>query len=109
MKLNYGETGFLFTGDLEGENLLNAANKAISAQVLKLPHHGSAYSFNEDFYRRVSPLAAVICVGQNSYGHPALTVVEYWERRNIPLFRTDIDGAVTFWSDGKNIRAGTFY
>ncbi|MDO4541776.1 MAG: DNA internalization-related competence protein ComEC/Rec2 [Bacillota bacterium] len=86
----------LFTGDATAEKLeLIANSQDVEADILKVPHHGSQSSFSPEFYQAVSPKAAVISVGRNNYGHPGYEVLNYFAEKDIPLFRTDLDGAVT--------------
>lgn len=102
VKLTYGDFEALFTGDVEGTGLygLMADRDALSADILKIPHHGSKNSYDEEFYHAVDPDAVVISVGKNSYGHPDDRVVSYFERRHRKVYRTDVVGAVTVTSDG---------
>lgn len=109
MKLSYGEVDFLFTGDLEGESLREISGYPIEAEVLKLPHHGSVYSLDLDFYAKIAPKAVVVCVGENSYGHPSYLINDFWLEQGVPYYRTDKNGAVTFWTDGLNLRVETVY
>ncbi|MCL1905983.1 MAG: ComEC/Rec2 family competence protein, partial [Clostridiales bacterium] len=103
--LSYGDISFLFTGDASFEELALLP----PATIVKIPHHGSKGAYDEEAYALLPAEAAVISVGRdNSYGHPAGIVVEYWQER-ASLFRTDINGAVTIKSDGKSWRAGTFW
>ena len=55
VKLSYQEIDFLFTGDVEGDNLLELCDEDIDAEVLKIPHHGSINSYNEEFYQKSIP------------------------------------------------------
>lgn len=102
VKLTYGDFETLFTGDAEGKALAGLMNHpaSLDADILKLPHHGSKNSYDEEFYRAVDPDAVVISVGKNSYGHPADKVVAYFERHYVDVYRTDTHGAVTVVSDG---------
>ena len=73
IKLTYGKTSFLFTGDAEdiSENEMLTANYDLKADVLKVGHHGSSSSSTRPFLKAVSPKYAVISVGKdNDYGHP---------------------------------------
>lgn len=101
-RLSYGDFSVLFTGDVEegGIASLLASEEDIRADILKIPHHGSVYSYDEDFYRAVSPENMVISVGKNSYGHPYEGIMDYCEEQGIGCYRTDMDGAVTVTSDG---------
>jgi competence protein ComEC len=72
IKLTYGKTSFLFTGDAEdiSENEMLTANYDLKADVLKVGHHGSSSSSTRPFLKAVSPKYAVISVGKdNDYGH----------------------------------------
>lgn len=106
IKLTYGENVFLFTGDAETsseEEILNN-NVDISADVLKLGHHGSTTSTSKKFLDAVNPKYAVISVGyDNSYKHPTKTTMEKLEDKNISVYRTDEQGTIECISDGKNI------
>ena len=103
VKLTYGETDFLFMGDAEkyAENKITAD---VSADVLKVGHHGSDTSSGEKFLKRVNPSCAVISAGRdNDYGHPHREVIDRLNKRNIKIFRTDLLGTVVIGSDGENI------
>jgi len=102
IKITFGRTSFLFMGDAEGasEEHIKAD---ISADVLKVGHHGSRSSTSEAFLSRVSPLYAVISVGSdNPYGHPRDEVLTRLANTNVEVYRTDIDGTIVFTSDGEN-------
>ena len=103
LRLTYGDFSALFTGDIEGSGLgaLVGSDEELSADLLKIPHHGSKNSYDEDFYRAVDADAVVISVGKNSYGHPADQVISYWERQYADVYRTDEAGAVTVTVNSK--------
>lgn len=102
----YGVT-VLVTGDIsaEGEKLLlekYRGTDTLRCDVLKVAHHGSAYSTSDAFLAAVRPKVAVIGVGRNNYGHPSEKVIEKLQKNGILIFRTDLDGAVGIRSkDGK--------
>ena len=103
IKLVYGKTSFLFTGDAEtlSEEEITAN---VSVDVLKVGHHGSRTSTGAAFLSRVSPRYAVISVGEgNDYGHPTETVLKRLADQNIEVFRTDLDGTVVISSDGTTL------
>lgn len=107
-KLTHGKTAFLFTGDAEkeSENDILASGADISADVLKVGHHGSSSSTKKDFLNAVLPSYAVIqCGKDNSYNHPNEKTVERLEKMSVKIFRNDNDGTVTVYSDGSEIRA----
>lgn len=109
-KLCYGDFSVLFTGDISeaGITSLLSSNQDISADLLKIPHHGSSYSYDEEFYAAVAPDAFVISVGKNSYGHPDAEIIDYSTAHDITCYRTDEDGAVTVTSDGSGYDVVTF-
>ncbi len=107
MKLTYGTTSFLFTGDAEKlvENeLLESSYDALDADVLKAGHHGSRYSSSKAFLEAVSPDYVVIeCSNDNSYGHPHKETLERLNNVGASILRTDKMGDITFESDGSSI------
>jgi len=92
-------TKILVTGDItaEGEAMLQEQYRGtdkLKADILKIAHHGSAYSTSDTFLAAVDPEIAVISVGKNNYGHPSNIVIEKLKKKGIMVFRTDLDGAV---------------
>ncbi|MGI6679066.1 MAG: DNA internalization-related competence protein ComEC/Rec2 [Dehalobacterium sp.] len=109
LKMNYQAISFLFTGDVEKEGLARISSREdLSAQVIKLPHHGSKTGFVSSFYNHVAPQVVVITVGKNSFGHPSQEFLDYWEDKGIPVYRTDYHGAITFTTDGQELWVDTF-
>lgn len=108
-KLSYHDIDFLFTGDIEKEGLRQIIAPSLASEVLKIPHHGSGNCYDKEFYESVAPQAVVISVGaNNSFGHPAAKVVEYWQEKKISLYRTDLNGAISFFSDGRSLEVQTY-
>lgn len=110
IKFMYGKTSFLMAGDAEGpsekEMLSNGLD--LSANVLKLSHHGSAYSTSASFLEAVNPEYAVITVGEdNNYGHPHKESILALKDRSIPIYRTDKQQTIIFSTDGSNISVNT--
>ena len=107
MRLHYGETSFLFSGDLPKnieKYLVGLHGNALRSNVLKIGHHGSRTSTSEEWLRTVDPEVAVISAGKdNRYGHPHKEVVELLERLEISTLKTPEEGTITFTSDGKTI------
>ena len=104
LKMTYGSNSFLFTGDATSNVEEEILNKDIKSDVLKVAHHGSSYSSTDAFLDKVAPEYAVISVGENnSYNHPSLDTLDKLNKRNIKLYRTDLDGTVIFTSDGSNL------
>ncbi len=94
LRFTYGETSFLLTGDLPQEEAALPGEQPVT--VLKVSHHGSKYSTSDAFLDLVQPKEAVISVGENKYGHPGVEVLERLARRGTAIYRTDLDGDVTY-------------
>ena len=106
MKIEYGKTSFLFTGDAEKdvEKEILATNENISADILKVGHHGSSTSTTKDFLKKVNPSLGVISVGQdNTYNHPNDDTIKRLKENKVTIYRTDKDGTVILSSDGSKI------
>lgn len=110
LKVRFGATSFLFTGDAERaeeQDLLNAGVN-LQSTVLKVGHHGSDTSTSYPFLRAVAPQYAVISVGAgNSYGHPTEAVLSRLRDAGVTTFRTDMQGEITAVSDGQTINFST--
>ena len=80
LRLAYGQTSFLLTGDLEerGEQALLQSGRPLGSTVLKVSHHGAGTATTPAFLRRVAPQLAVISVGENRFGHPLRTPWPAW-------------------------------
>ena len=103
LKVVYGETSFLFTGDAEYEveQTLLESGVDLSATVLKVGHHGSDSSTTYRFLNEVMPQFAVISVAkENSYGHPTETVLSRLQDADATILRTDELGDIVLTSDG---------
>jgi competence protein ComEC len=108
VRLDYGEFHVLFTGDVEANVLENLHDpEKLHAEIVKVPHHGSKYSWSEAFYRSVNPNAAVISVGPNNYGHPSGQVLRGLSQMGVACYRTDRTGAVIISSDGDDYQVRT--
>lgn len=104
MRLVYGETEVMLTGDME-ENLESelvfAYGDALSSDILKVGHHGSLTSSSLQFLEAVDPEIAVIQVGEkNRYGHPKAEIVDRLRMSGAEVYRTDKDGTLVVRSDG---------
>lgn len=108
LKLEYGKTSYLFTGDATDKTEEKILNKDIESDVLKVGHHGSSYSSTESFINKVNPQYAIIQVGTNNkYDHPTKTTLDKLKEKNIKVYRTDLNGTIKLTSDGKNINFET--
>ena len=104
LKMTYGKNSFLLTGDATSNVERKIYNEDIKSDVLKVAHHGSSYSSTDVFLDRVKPYYAVISVGKNNiYNHPSNKTLEKLNKRNIKVYRTDLDGTIVFISDGENL------
>lgn len=106
MRLVYGETSFLFTGDAEedSEDIILEDGYLLASDVLKCGHHGSSTSTSDQFLQAVDPLYAVISCGEdNRYGHPHWETLEKLEEGEIIVYRTDEDGTILAESNGSTI------
>lgn len=108
LKITYGKNSFLLTGDATSNVERKIYNEDIKSDVLKVAHHGSSYSSTDVFLDRVKPYYAVISVGKNNiYNHPSNKTLEKLNKRNIKVYRTDLDGTIVFISDGDNLSVQT--
>lgn len=110
LKVTFENNKFLFTGDAQVSNEKDMVNKGLdlSADVLKLGHHGSHTSTSLDFLNKVHPkYAALSCGVKNDYGHPHKEVMQRLQAKNVKLYRTDESGTIICQSDGKNISFNT--
>ena len=107
IRVDYGERSFLFPGDASDGVIEDSAyigGYDLDCDVLKLGHHGSRTSTDEEVLRLTSPEVAIASCGEgNSYGHPHEEVVELCDSEGILLLRTDRDGNITLHSDGAEV------
>ncbi|HLM84464.1 MAG TPA: ComEC/Rec2 family competence protein [Candidatus Bathyarchaeia archaeon] len=98
-RMDFGESSFLFTGDIESpaEKEILAIGENIDVEYLKVAHHGSKYSSSDDFLNAASPAEAIISVGANNpYGHPAAETLQKFRIRNTKILRTNESGDIVF-------------
>ncbi len=102
LRLEFGNTSYLFMGDAEEEN-----EKTINwpkTDVLKVGHHGSSTSSSESFLEQIQPKYAIIMAGKdNSYGLPTQETIDKLNNIGCEMFRTDEDGTIQMTSDGNTI------
>ena len=106
LKITYGKTEYLFTGDAEreAEQAILNRDEDISANVLKVGHHGSDTSTSYVWLREIMPEYAIISVGKgNSYNHPTDEVLSRLRDADVQPYRTDLNGDIFLTSDGKTI------
>lgn len=106
LRIVYGDTSFLFTGDAErkAEQIALNSGYSVESTVLKVGHHGSKTSTEYVFLRQVAPKYAVISVGEdNIYGYPTEDVLSRLRDADVKTFRTDLQGTIICVSDGSNV------
>lgn len=104
LRIVFGEISFLFTGDAEREEEAEilSSGAELSADILKVGHHGSDTSTSYPFLREVMPQVAVISVGKNnSYSHPDESVLSRLSDAGATTLRTDEQGDIICESDGR--------
>lgn len=107
LRITYGNTSFLFTGDAEreAEEIILNSGYDLRSDVLKVGHHGSSSSTGYLWLRQVAPSYAVISVGKgNSYGHPTETVLSRLRDADVTTYRTDLQGDIICVSDGQSLQ-----
>jgi competence protein ComEC len=107
LRLTYGATTFLFTGDAEAEAehaLADRYGELLRSDVVKVGHHGSRTSSTEPFVERVGAGIAVVSVARrNRYGLPSAEVLERWTEAGAEVLQTWESGAVWLRSDGRTV------
>lgn len=106
--LTYNKNRFLFMGDAESESEAEILSSGVnvSADVLKVGHHGSDTSSSQRFIKAVQPKYAVISVGSgNSYGHPDDAALDILRSSQAEIWRTDKKGTITVISNGEILSA----
>lgn len=111
VRIRFGERSFLLTGDIEkaAETALLTLPDRLSADVVKVAHHGSRTSSTVPFVSAAHPALAVISVGQNSmFGHPHREVVERWQAIGAEVLTTGRSGMITVTTNGEYLRVRKF-
>ena len=105
LRLEFGNTSYLFMGDAEEEN--EETIRWPKTDVLKVGHHGSSTS-SESFLEQVQPKYAIIMAGKdNSYGLPTQETIDKLNNMGSEIYRTDEDGTIQMTSDGNTIEIKT--
>ena len=100
VRITYGKTVMLFTGDAEQVIENQLLNSGIDADVLKVGHHGAGSASSSSFIKAVSPDIAVISVGEgNSYGHPHADTLAILNEVGANIYRTDEQGTIVVTAD----------
>jgi competence protein ComEC len=110
LRVSYGATSFLLTGDAEAEaeaDLVSRYGDLLQSDVVKVGHHGSRTSSTAPFVTAVvggrAPLAVVSVAERNVYGLPNAEVLDRWEQAGATVLQTSAEGAVWLRSDGQTV------
>jgi len=99
LQMTYNQASVLFTGDIQStveSTLVSSYGDSLKSDILKVAHHGSAYSSTAEFLNKVKPTKAYIEVGTNSYGHPDAGTISRLQSAGAIVYRTDTDGTLTY-------------
>jgi competence protein ComEC len=110
LDVRLGGVSILLTGDIgrDTERAILSSIRPAAVRILKAAHHGSATSTSADFLRAARPAAVVFTAGRdNRFGHPAPAVVARVQGSGAQIFRTDVDGAITVSTDGRDVQIWT--
>ena len=110
LRIDYGSTSFLLTGDMESDAERDLVNSGanLKADVLQVGHHGSSTSTSYIFLNAVLPEMGIISCGvNNKYGHPHQETLSILRDAGVDVYRTDLLGTITIASDGQNYTIGT--
>ncbi len=111
LRVSLGETAFLLAGDVGARTevlLLRGGAERLRARVLKVGHHGSKNSSSTRFLDAVGAREAAISVGAgNPYGHPTESALGRLTASGATIRRTDLDGTISFVTDGREVQVRT--
>ena len=103
-KITYGTTKFLFMGDAEKLSE-NEIKENVTADVIKIGHHGSNTSSSIDFIKKVNAKYGIISVSlNNKYNLPKEETITNWENSGTKIYLTSTNGTIRASSDGTNIK-----
>ncbi len=104
MRITFGDTRWLFTGDAEGSTearMVQQSSALLDVDVYQVGHHGSSTSTTATFLDAVDPIVAVYSASEgNQYGHPHDEVLDRLDAAGVTTFGTDTHGTVTATTDG---------
>jgi competence protein ComEC len=109
LRVDFGRTAMLLTGDAQAEaeaRLLSHGGGDQRADILKVGHHGSAYSSTPEFLAAVRPKIAIVSCGRhNVFGHPSPNTLAALRASGTAVYRTDLDGSIDLKLDSVAIEA----
>jgi len=104
--IDYHDFEILLTGDAEVkvlEIILKNSKEFFAGvidgelEILKVPHHGAVNGLHTGLYNYLNPKYCVISVGQgNTYGHPDQKAIDFFEKSDCIMLRTDSEGNIIF-------------
>lgn len=105
LRVSYGDSSVLLEGDAEKQvERRVAALHHPTANLVKVGHHGSANATSPELVASAKPEFTIISVGSgNSFGLPRTEVLRRLGDAGARVYRTDLDGAVTFYLDGHSV------
>ena len=107
LRVDFGETSFLFTGDAEArseaEMLALHGAELLDCTFFHAGHHGAATSNTDAFLAAVSPEIVAVSCGENAFGHPSGEALVSYAKVGATVYRTDEEGTMIFVSDGTRI------
>ena len=109
--VTYGETRWLFAGDIEAEAEAELTARGVlpKVNVLKVPHHGSRTSSTESLLSRIHPRISIISAGQgNRFGHPHAQTLKHLQKHQSSVYSLAEDGSVILESNGRHVRLRTW-
>ena len=105
LRVTYGDSSVLLEGEAEKQvERRIAAPHLLSASLVKIGHHGSNNATTTELVASANPQFAIISVGSgNSFGLPRMETLSRLADAGARVYRTDLDGAVTFYLDGHSV------
>ena len=106
LQVNYGASSALLEGDAEKQVERRIASlHHPKVDLLRVGHHGSANATTAELLDAARPDFATISAGfRNSFGLPKFEILDRLSRSGAKVYRTDVEGAITFYLDGHNLR-----
>jgi competence protein ComEC len=105
LQVDFGETHIVIPGDIDQsvERFIFHDASLPGETFLLIPHHGSDRSGSALLFDRLRPqTVAFSCGFDNWFGFPSKRIIEECRNRGIPFYRTDLNGAITAVSNGRN-------
>lgn len=104
LKITYDEVDFLFMADVEKAQEKSMMKETdISADIIKIAHHGSKTSSSAPFLKEVQPSTAILTYGKsNTFGHPAPRVIDELQDLTSTIYSTAVFGNIVIESDGNS-------